>query len=267
MTAHESRELLARRCRPEPVGRWDVRSRLAHFALVNYALPKERLAPHIPEDRFEIAEFDIGGRRLAMMSAVPFLDLDFHFPRLAPFAKFRFAQTNYRVYVNDRRTGEPCVWFFGTTLGSRTVCIPRWLWRLPWHFARYQLDCAHNAAAGRYDSFRITADSQWAPAEIELEDTGTPIAGCEGLRSPEEVALVLTHPVDGYFRRQDGQLGHYSVWHEQISFTSARPRRLRFGLFERLNLLSRDEMNQPHSVFLCPEVEFLIRLPPRILAF
>lgn len=263
MDANQCRELLARRCQPEPVGRWDVRSRLAHFALVNYALPMERLAPHIPEDRFEIAEFDIGGRRLAMMSAVPFLDLDFHFPRLAPFAKFRFAQTNYRVYVNDRRTGEPCVWFFGTTLGSRTVAIPRALWRLPWHFARYRVDCKHNAAVGRYDSFRISANSAWAPAEIELEDTGVAVAGSAGFSSPEEVALVLTHPVAGYFRRTDGQLGHYSIWHERMQLTVAHPLKLWFGLFERLKLLSREEMSRPHSVLLCPEVEFLIHLPPR----
>lgn len=265
MNAAQCRELIAHRCRPEPVGPWDVRSRLAHFALVNYALPQERLAPHIPEDRFEIAKFDIGGRRLAMMSAVPFLDLDFRFPRLAPFAKFRFAQTNYRVYVNDRRTGEPCVWFFGTTLGSPTVCIPRWLWRLPWHFARYQVNCERNTPVGRYTTFRIAADSKWAPAEIELEDTGVPVAVCDGFHSSEEAALVLTHPVNGYFRRSDGQLGRYSVWHEQIPFTTAQPRRLWFGLFERLDLLSREEMSQPHSIFLCPEIEFLIRLPPRRL--
>ncbi len=265
MNSAQCRELLARRCQPEPVGLWDVRSRLTHFALVNYALPKERLIPHIPEDRFEIPEFDIGGRRLAMMSAVLFLDLDFHFPRLAPFAKFRFAQTNYRVYVNDRRTGEPCVWFFGTTLGSPAVNIPRWLWRLPWHFARYRVDCALDAATKRYSSFHITADSKWGPADVELEDTGTPISVCEGFQSPEELALVLTHPVDGYFRREDGQLGHYSVWHERMRLTVGRPRLLWFGLFERLKLLSREEMNQPHSVFLCPEVEFLIHLPPRRL--
>ncbi|NJN05593.1 MAG: hypothetical protein HC814_03245 [Rhodobacteraceae bacterium] len=45
------------------------------------------------------------------MSAVPFLDLDFHFDRVLPFAKFVFGQTNYRVYVIDRRTGEHAVWF------------------------------------------------------------------------------------------------------------------------------------------------------------
>lgn len=102
-------------------------------------------------------------------------------------------------------------------------------------------------------------------AEIELEDTGNPVAVCDGFHSVEEVALVLTHPVDGYFRREDGHLGHYSVWHEKMRLTAARPLRLWFGLFERMNLLSRDEMNQPHSVFLCPEVEFLIHLPPRCL--
>ena len=69
---------------------------------------------------------------------VPFWDYDFRFAHLAPFLTFQFGQTNHRVYITDRRTGEPAVWFFGTTLGSPVVTIPRLLWRLPWHMARYR---------------------------------------------------------------------------------------------------------------------------------
>lgn len=240
-----------------------MRSRLGHFALINYALPPERLAPHIPADRFEIPLFNVGGRKLALMSAVPFLDLDFHSERILPFMKFVFAQTNYRVYVTDRRTGEHAVWFFGTTLGSLSVFLPRWLWKMPWHFARYQLDCRYQARAARYDVFRYAVESRWAPAEIELEDSGEPVTRCEGFSSLEEIKLILTHPVDGYFQRHDGELGHYSVWHEEMRITQARPKRLYFGLYERMNLLSRQEMARPHSAFLCLEIEFRIHLPPR----
>ena len=74
----------------------DVRSDLLHFALISYALPAERLRSHIPP-RFDIPTFPIGGQPLALMSAVPFLDDDFHYYRIAPFVKMRFAQTNYRV--------------------------------------------------------------------------------------------------------------------------------------------------------------------------
>ena len=71
-------------CGRQTDGRWDVVIRLGHFALINYALPRLRLERHIPVDRFEIPEFEMGGQRLAMMSAVPFLDLDFHKVYLPP---------------------------------------------------------------------------------------------------------------------------------------------------------------------------------------
>ena len=77
----------------------NIQTDLAHFALINYALPKSRLAPYIPADRFDIPEFMIDDQPMAMLSAVPFLDTDFHYSRLAPWFKFHFGQTNHRVYV------------------------------------------------------------------------------------------------------------------------------------------------------------------------
>src|SRR5687767_5744697 len=137
------REMLDRRLRPLP-DRWlDVRLRLAHFALITYALPRARLARHIPAERFAIPEFVIDGVPCALISAVPFLDVDFHFIRF-PWLKWRFAQTNYRAYVIDRVSGEHAVWFFGTTLGSPLVEIAKLLWKIPWHRARYALDCQHD---------------------------------------------------------------------------------------------------------------------------
>ncbi|MBE2220446.1 MAG: DUF2071 domain-containing protein [Anaerolineae bacterium] len=127
----------------------DIRSDLRHFALINYAVPPERLAPHIPTDRFEIPTYEINGSQLAMLSVVPFVDDDFCFYRLFPWFKFHFPQTNFRVYVIDRATGEPVVWFFGTTLGSLVVSLARALWRIPWHRAQYEVDCEFDEENGR----------------------------------------------------------------------------------------------------------------------
>ncbi|MBK8430016.1 MAG: DUF2071 domain-containing protein [Chloroflexi bacterium] len=247
-------------------GRLDVRSGLHHFALINYALPKARLEPHLPTNRFEIPEFDINGRPLALMSAVPFVDVDFHFRRLFPFAKFRFGQTNYRVYVFDKERQEHCVWFFGTTLGSAVVYLARGAWRIPWHYARYQINCHYDQPAGRYTTYQYSVRSPWGAAEIDLEDTGEAIKqdSAAGFTSFAEMQLILTHPVDGFFYRLDGQVGSYSVWHETIPMTVGKARNLYFGLYERLGLLSREEMQRPHSVFLCPATEFVVFLPPKI---
>ena len=257
--------ILARRTARVAARGIDARSTLQHFALINYALPRERLDAYIPADRFLIPEFEIRGEKMAMLSVVPFFDLDFHFVNVLPFLRFGFGQTNHRVYVIDQATGEHCVWFFGTTLGSPLVYLPRLLWKIPWHNARYQLDCVYDRDARRYRQYRFTIESGWCGGIAEIEDTGEPVALTEGFDSVEQMQLILTHPLDGYFHRLDGQLGTYSVWHELISLTVGRPKNLYFSLYERLGLLSAAEMQKPHSVFLCPETEFLVRLPPREL--
>jgi hypothetical protein len=240
----------------------DVRSDLLHFALITYALPPERLRPHSPH-RFEIQTYPIGGEHLALMSAVPFLDDDFAFYRLAPFIKWRFAQTNYRIYVIDRETGEPCVWFFGTTLGGWVVNLAKWLWRIPWHYARYEIDCRYDEKKQAYDRYRFTHASNWASATIQLEDTGEAPSLLPGFADLAEQTLVLTHPVKGYFNRTDGRLGTYSVWHEEIPLTAGRPVNLYFSLYERLGLLTKEEMARPHSVLICPRTTFEVHLPPK----
>ncbi len=242
----------------------DIRSDLLHFALITYALPAERLHPHIPA-RFDIPTFSINGQQLALMSAVPFLDADFNFYRLVPFVKLQFAQTNYRVYVVDRETGEHCVWFFGTTLGSWVVQIARTLWRIPWHYARYEMDCRYNAQRHAYDRYHFSKTSDWASAEIELEDTGEPMTLTPGFSTLDEQILILTHPIIGYFYRLDTRPGTYSVWHEEIPLTVGKGKHLYFSLYERLGLLSREEMENPHSVLICPRTTFEVHLPPRAM--
>ena len=261
----EAQARLAHRLPRPPLARLGARTTLRHFALITYALPPERLAPHVDTGRFEIETFPIGGRQLALLSAVPFLDVDFRFPRLLSCARFGFGQTNHRLYVRERASGEPMVWFLGTTLGSAFVAVPRLLWRLPWHRARYRFDCEWDAAARRYRRYRIEIASDWCAGEVELEDTGEPPGCLAGFESLAQQVLVLTHPVAGAFHRLDGRLGGYSIWHPVMALSRARPRRLRFALYERLGLLSPAEMEQPHSALLSPEVEFDIHLPPRRL--
>ncbi len=249
----------------KPPGHWiDVRSNLRHFALINYALPKNRLEPYIPA-RFTIPEFEINGRFQAMMSAVPFYDEDFRFVYLAPWLKFGFGQTNFRVYVIDQQTGEHGVWFFGTTLGSRLVYAAQLLWGIPWHFARYQIDCRYQPVLGRYERFSVQAACEWGSTVVEIEDTGQAVPLQAGFHAPDEMKLILTHPIDGYYYRRNGRLGSYTIWHAEIPITLGKPKQLYFSLYERLGLLSREEMQQPHSIFICPAIEFDVYLPPKKL--
>ncbi len=252
-----AQELLRQRLLKRSPGWLDIRSDLRHFALINYAVPPERLAPHIPLDRFKVPIFEINGRQLAMLSVVPFIDDDFCFYRLMPWFKFRFPQTNFRVYVNEKKSGEPVVWFFGTTLGSRVVSLARMLWRIPWHRAAYEVNCEFDDKNGRYAQYQMNFHSKWCTAQIDIEDTGVPIS------LTDEERLVLTHPVDGYYYRLDGKVGGYSIWHDIIPLTKGKPRHLYFSLFEDFLIMNKEEMQQPHSIFLCPTIGFDIYMPPK----
>lgn len=242
----------------------DIDAPLRHFALITYAVPVERLALHIPTDRFEIPTFEIDGEPRALLSVVPFIDAGFRF-RLLPFVRFHFGQTNYRVYVIDRATGQHAVWFFGTTLGSWQVHPARFLWKIPWHPARYEWACDYDAVAKRYTTFDYRVESTWGPAHISLRDTGEPAGLLPGFASLEEQTLVLTHPVDGYFYRLDGKLGTYSVSHDVLQLTTAEPLDLRFDLLERLGVLTAEEAQHPHSALVSYETTFHITMPPRRL--
>lgn len=231
---------------------------LRHFALISYLVPIEKLRPHI-DPRFEIVELPGASGPCGLISVVPFLDVDFRFAKF-PFVRFRFGQTNYRVYVRDR--DEHLVWFFGTALATPWVAIPRHLWKLPWHRARMTWDVEHSTTEHRYVRYRVDTSSTWAPASFVLEDTGASMALLPGFDSLDEQRLVLTHPERGVYFRRDGVVGSYSVWHPELELTQGRVLDARFTLLERLGFLSIEEMQRPHSVLISPSIEFQIRLPP-----
>jgi hypothetical protein len=248
-----------------PALRWrDALATLRHFAIVSYAVDPSRVRPHV-HPRFEIDAFveSSQGPR-ALVSMVPFEDQDFHVIGL-PWLKFRFGQTNYRTYVIDRETGERAVWFFGSTLDSWTVAVPRYWWRLPWHRSRIRFDCEYDAAAGRYRRYRMSTTSAWAAVELELEDGAQPLCELSGIPDFESGLVTLTHPLLGVFYRRDGRLGSYRIWHDRLACTAGRCVHARISLFDRLGIVPYAEQQSPQSVLIQRETEFAIYLPPQKL--
>lgn len=246
-----------------PADTWlTAETALMNFAIVSFDVPVDRLRELIPQDRFEVAEFSVGGASRGLVSGVMFEDVGFHFCRF-PLPRMTFAQTNYRAYIRDRRSGEHVVWFFGTTLGSASARIPRRLWKMPWHRGRYRIQCDYDEAEGRFRSYKMSCESALGVMDVELTDTGKPQALVEGFESLEEQALILSHPVEGYFMRRDGGIGRYSVWHDLIPLTVGSATKARFGLFESLGLVPPSASRMPHSVLLSRSTRFKIHLPPK----
>ena len=80
--------------RPAPSG-LDVLCKLQHFAIITYAFDPARFAGVMP-DRFKLDTVIIDGVERALISVVPFVDVDFT-SAVFPFPKFRMGQTNYRI--------------------------------------------------------------------------------------------------------------------------------------------------------------------------
>lgn len=249
--------------RPPPAG-LDMRCTLQHFAIVTYAVAPSRFEGLI-SPRFRLDTVHIDGEEKALISVVPFNDVDFT-SAVFPFPKFGMGQTNYRIYIVDTQTQERCVWFLGTTLDSWTLILPRYVWKLPWHSGKVSFDCDLESRSGRYRRYRMQTLAGWAPASLELKQD-TPVAlQLPGFPDVETGLVYLTHPLAGFYHRRDGKLGTYRVWHRQLVVQPASLVSANFGLLSRMNLVGTDEQQTPHSVLVQPLNEFTIYLPPKVVA-
>lgn len=238
-----------------------VSTMLRHFSIITYLVEIEKLRKVIPE-KFDIYTVVVDNKQYGLISAVTFIDKDFHFKKILPFWKLQFPQTNYRAYIVDKDSGEQCAWFFGTGLGSPLVAIPKRLWKMPWFFSKYK---THFDYADTYLSYKIEISALDSDATIDLVEDEPSNFTAIGFNSLEEARLILTHPVTGYFSRSDNTIGRYQIWHPKMEIKTGQCKNAYFEKFEKLGLLSREEMKQPCSVLLTKEIEFIIDLPPRQL--
>jgi Uncharacterized conserved protein (COG2071) len=238
-----------------PMGPLAALTTLEDIAIVTFDVDPAALAVFLPSwlepDVYTLAD----GRQRALVSAVTFRDIDFRF-RLAPFVRLGMVQTNYRAYV--RAGDQRAVWFFGSTLSSPIVEVPRLLWKMPWTKASATLDATWDATACA--SWRSRAVGEWGGYDIELAGTPEPMGRLGGFADELEVARVLTHPMAGYYRRIDSGIAGYHVWHPPMHPTRGHAIRARYDALERLGLVAPDQA--PHSVLLERRSDFRIYLPP-----
>ncbi|MBT2224757.1 DUF2071 domain-containing protein [Nonomuraea sp. NEAU-A123] len=237
---------------PRPRPRWfHARTELDDFAIVSYRVDADVLARHLPPGFAPMKmTFDDGPG--ALVSAVAFRDRDFHF-RFFPPVGIDCGQINYRAYVTAY--GKPGVWFFGTHLDHPVVSIPQHLWGMPWSRERIVIEADWDADPARW---RLAAgDTRCEAAELTQE----PLTRLAGFTDESDWLDRLTHPTQGWYRRRDGRVGVYSIWHPPMRLRYLVAASARFPLFERLGLITSD--TSPHSVLAHPRLSFDIHTPPR----
>lgn len=236
---------------------FDATTRLQDFAIVTFAVDPGRLQTLLPPQlQPEIRRLD-DGREIGFVSAVSFRDVDFQFAGM-PWMRASFFQTNYRAYVLGP-DGSRAVYFFGTTLDSPLVAVPSRVWGMPWHRGHTTLTTSW-ADDGRCTRYAHTCSGSWGAADVELAGIGQPLGRLDGFTDAEDAAIVLTHPLDGYFTRSDGRLSRYAVWHERLRPEVGRAVRAEYAVFREAGLVEQGAI--PHSVLLQRSVDFDVLLPP-----
>ncbi|NME72637.1 DUF2071 domain-containing protein [Flammeovirga aprica] len=238
----------------------NVHTLLEHFAIISYKVELHKIAPLIP-DPFKLWTFESDGKTYALISAVTFKDKDFKFHNITSKPKFAFYQTNFRTYVIHKETNEYCAWFFGTNLGSFTHIIPKRLWKMPWEMADYT--CDFKMENNSYSQYTMSFQSKTGKGIVDISCGDDEMQLLEGFESIDQQLFILTHPVEGYYLKHDNQLGTYEIWHPKMDLKMGQSNSLYFEFFERLGLVSKEEMMHPHSVLITPSIEFEIVLPPK----
>jgi hypothetical protein len=247
--------------RPKPTA-LTTETTLHHFVTVTYTVEWHALQRHL-HPRFEPDCISVdGGPPRGLVSVVTFHDRDFRLSAV-PWFKSHFGQTNYRSYVLDTETGDHVAWFFGTCLDSAAVAVPRYAWRLPWHRARMTFDCRFDEARNAYSRIAVSTRSRWAPAELEVVDSGAPPRALAGFTNLEAALVLLSQPTRGFYLRRDGALGSYSIWHDRLHQTVGTVKVARYELLQRLGLVKLGDLGTVHSVLIQPRVDFTIYLPPQ----
>lgn len=231
---------------------WHACTALDDFAIVTYAVDPARLRTVLPAG-FDPDLIDVGGRERGFVSAVPFRDRDFCFRGMS-LITLSCGQVNYRAYV--RRGGERGVWFFGTSLDSWLVAVPRRLWSMPWHRDRIELRATWTASA--CERWSLAVAGAWGRARSTLRGTRRRVElGWLG----DLARSVLLDPTTGWYRRRDGALGRYSVWHRPLEPFEAEVESAHFSVFEDLGLVH--PADEPISALVQQTVDFDVHTPPR----
>jgi uncharacterized protein YqjF (DUF2071 family) len=242
--------------KPTPLA---VKTTLVDFAITTFAIDPAALAKYLPSGFEPDISTLSDGNSVAFISAVTFNDLDFRLCA-CPWPTFSFGQTNYRAYVLYR--GKRVAWFFGTSLATPFVIVPRYVWLLPWHFATMRFNTTWNGDT--CSNYELTTSGAWGAVDLALQGTDEPSGCLDGFLDEEDMSVILTHPLEGYYERRDGVIGTYSIWHDRLAMHRGIAKRAYFEVFHKLGLV--DHTTKPHSVLLQKRTKFTILLPPRVLS-
>lgn len=229
--------------------------RVRNFAIVTYAVPVERVRPHVPA-RFRLQTFERDREQFCFVSATAFCNEDFRYSAL-PYPRLTFNESTYRTYVDyDGRQG---IYFVGRYLGHPlALAAQRALNRDVW-LGDFEIET--DLASAGYNSYTCQVRSEQGDTTFALEALRRPEAK-PPFDTTEKYVFFITHRLHGLFASSAGFPGYMPVAHVRMQPYEGELRSARFDLWERLGIVEPDEVAQPYSVLVQPAVDFTL-FPPR----
>jgi uncharacterized protein len=164
MAQASSVEVVGHRPWPLPDGGWLMGQSWHDLLFAHWRVPHDTLRPHVPE-QLELEEFDgsawvgltpfvLSGLRLRGLPPMPYLS--------------RCGELNCRTYV--RIDDRPGIWFFSLDASSRlVVAAARVSYRLPYHYARIELEARRRFWAERAADPTVSFDAEYRPDGSQFE--------------------------------------------------------------------------------------------------
>ncbi len=212
-----------------------ITTQLQHRSVISYLIPSERVRQLVPE------EFQLGENSILSIEA--FQDSTPH----------RFEQINYRLQVNYR--GAFRNWLLGTSIGSFSAITARNYFQNPWHLSAIDLQVSSDAMSGRYHTYRLNSQSEWANSFFEIADTGMAVLNHQRIQMTD------------HFIRRDGTIGSRQTAYLPANTTRGILKSGRCDMLKKLGILDEAEIAYPLSVSLQRKVNFELEPEIRRSAF
>ncbi|HEX8235595.1 MAG TPA: DUF2071 domain-containing protein [Abditibacteriaceae bacterium] len=255
---------------------------LRHMLLVSHAVPAVRVRPLVPAS-LELDTLKVNGETCAILQTTCFFNDDFHYSPL-PKPSLDFWQMNYRVLTHQRLIdkttniatapvtprGEQGMYVFTSYLGTRASWAVQRAVASGAEYADFNVITRGQTDQGHYSNYLIDVkpgdDTPVTQIAVRTNDDLTPQPP---FAKWDKMTHFLTHRLQAYAQLSVGE--NLILLPAEHALMNPSPAELvpvgnevkeaRFGVWEKLNLLSPTEMRRPFSVLIQPQIVFTVLAP------
>lgn len=231
---------------------WKAKVTLRDFALISYAVPKQRLLAHLPPP-LTLDTRLVDGHETAFVSVGCFKNEGLHWAA-SPLPRLSFPQLTFRTYVTSPR--GPAIFFLATGLGTISSFLTEGVLLRRSLFGKIRIDTDTRAGIPGYVSYGCHARFGSRVVHFRTRAQGVPEAKGPFVDA-EEGVLFLTQRLTGYFIAPGGLLMEQRVAHPPMSpWAGQALEEAKIDLLEEMGILRHAELSQPFSVLIEPKIAF-----------